>query len=405
MSTMQVKKQVQQLRAELIELRRDFHRHPELGLEEFRTSDRVTTYLENLGLDVNRIGKTGVVGLLRGDNTGKTLMLRADMDALPIQEQNEVPYKSIYDGKMHACGHDGHMAMLLIAAKILSLYKEKINGNIKFLFQPNEENGYAGYLIDQGVLENPQVDAACGIHLMSAIETGKIGIESGPVMAGMHAFNLIVKGKGGHTGFPQESIDPIITAADIIQTTQIIQTREIDVLKPTLIGFGKIKGGTTSNVIPDKVEIKGTIRHLYDAQIESETHPCNKFERIVKNICNAHGAEYDLKYISSHSTVINDPEMTRMVKTVAENVISTKTNILPFVTMIGEDFCEFANRVPSAFYFIGAGNKEIGADYPHHNPCFNIDEDSLSIGVEMHVRTALSFVPLPWLHGRKTMHS
>ena len=180
-------------------------------------------------------------------------------------------------------------------------------------------------------------------------------------------------------------------AADIIQTTQIIQTREIDVLKPMLIGFGKIKGGTTSNVIPDKVEIEGTIRYLYDAQIESETYPCNKFERIVKNICNAYRAEYDLEYTSSHPAVINDPEMTRMVKAVAENVINTKKNILPFVTMIGEDFCEFANRVPSAFYFVGAGNKEIGADFPHHHPCFNIDENSLTIGVEMHVRTALSF--------------
>jgi len=389
---MQVKEQIQQLKAELIELRRDFHRHPELGLEEFRTSGRVTDYLENLGLEVNRMGKTGVVGLLRGDKPGKTLMLRADMDALPIQEQNEVPYISVVNGKMHACGHDGHTAMLLVAAKILSLHKERINGNIKFLFQPNEENMYADFLIDQGVLENPRVDAACGIHLISAIETGKIGVESGAVMAGMHAFNLTVKGKGGHTGFPQDSIDPIITAADVIQTTQIIQTREINVLKPTLIGFGKIKGGTICNVIPDKVEIEGTIRYLYDAERNSDENPCTKFERIVKNICNVHRAEFDLEYTSSHPAVINDPEMVRVVKAATENVIGTKENILSYVTMIGEDFCEFANRVPSAFYFVGAGNKEIGADYPHHHPCFNIDEDSLAIGVEMHIRTALSFL-------------
>jgi len=389
---MEIKEQVRQLNDEIIELRRDFHQHPELGLEEFRTSEKIITYLENIGMDVSRIAETGVVGLLSGNHPGRTLLLRADMDALPIQEENEVPYKSIYDGKMHACGHDGHTAMLLIAAKILSRHTDEITGNIKFLFQPDEENMYADVLVEKGVLKNPRVDAAMGIHLMTTIPAGKIGIQSGPVMAGMHVFNLTIKGKGGHTGFPQDSIDPIITAASIIQSTQIIQTREIDVLKPTLIVFGKIEGGTIGNVIPDKVKMEGTIRYLYDTEPDTDEHPCTKFERVVESICAAHRAKYDIKYTYSHPPVINDPGMAYLVRAKAENVVDTEDNIIPFVTMIGEDFCEFANRAPSAFYFVGAGNKDIGADYPHHHPCFNIDEDSLAVGVEMHVRTALSFL-------------
>jgi amidohydrolase len=389
---MEVREQVRRLNAELIELRRDFHQHPEVGLEEFRTSGIVSDYLLQLGMAVSRPTETGVVGLLKGKQTGRTLMLRADMDALPIQEENNVAYKSINDGKMHACGHDGHTAMLLIAAKILSGYKHKIRGNIKFLFQPNEENMGAGLLIEKGVLANPRVDAACGIHLMAPLQTGKIGISSGPVMAGMHAFKLILRGKGGHTGFPQESVDPIITAASIIQAVQVIQSREIDVLKPTLIVFGKISGGTIYNVIPDKIEIEGSIRYLYDIQSDSKEQPLGRFERIVKNICDAHRIKYDVEYAYSHPAVINDTKMTNFVSVTAEKVVESKDSIMPFVTMIGEDFCEFANRVPSAFYFIGSGNKEKGTDHPHHHSCFNIDEDALAIGVEMHVRTALSIL-------------
>ena len=389
---MDVKKEVMELNDELIELRRDFHQHPELGLEEFRTAEKVEEYLKDVGLEVSRIAETGVVGLLNGSQPGKTLMLRADMDALPVEENTSVPYKSVNKGKMHACGHDGHTAMLLIAAKILSRYRDEIKGTIKFLFQPNEENMCAGLLVEKGVLDDPKVDAAFGIHLMSPLETGKIGIASGAVMAGMHVFKLIITGKGGHTGFPQESIDPIITASNIIQTTQIVQTREIDVFKPTLIIFGRIEGGTTSNVIPEKVEMEGTIRYLYDAEGEGENHPCKKFERIVKNVCDTHRAKYAIEYTYSHPAVINDPEMADFVKATAEKHVDIKENIVPFVTMVGEDFCMFANKVPSAFYFIGSGNREKGTDYPHHHPCFNIDEDALPVGVEMHVRNALSFL-------------
>jgi amidohydrolase len=389
---MEIRAEVDKFQKELIELRRDFHQRPELGLEEHWTADKIESYLKPLGLEVSRIGETGVVGLLEGDQPGRTLMLRADIDALPVQEMTSVPFKSVHEGMMHACGHDGHMAMLLVAARILCEHKGGIKGNIKFLFQPNEENMHAGLLVEKGVLENPTVDAAFGIHLMTPLETGQIGVASGAVMAGMHTFKLVIKGKGGHTGFPQESIDPIIAAANLVQTTQIIQSREIDAFKPTVIVFGRIEGGTTSNVIPEQVELEGTIRYLYDAAAAGEDHPCKKFERIVKHVCETHRTQYEVDYPYNHPAVINNAEMIQFVRTAAAKVVDTEDRVVPFVTMVGEDFCEFANRVPSAFYFIGAGNKDKDADYPHHHACFNIDEAALSIGLEMHVRSALAFL-------------
>jgi len=388
---MEIKQRISQLNDELIRLRRDFHKHPELGLEEFRTADKVTDYLEDIGLEVHRITETGVVGLLKGDQPGPTLMIRADMDALPIQEANDVLYKSVHDGKMHACGHDGHTAMLLVAAKVLTHHKNSIRGTIKFLFQPNEEDLFADVLVDKGVLENPRVDAAVGIHLMSSLPTGTIGISSGAVMAGMHVFRLTVTGKGGHTGFPQDSIDPVLTSASIIQAVQAVQTRESDIFKPTLIIFGKIGGGTVYNAIADKVEMEGTIRYLYDFESNPSLSPIDKFERHIKRICEAYRAKYQLDILYSHPAVINDEDMTARVAEAAKETVEAK-NIVPFVTMIGEDFCHFANKVPSAFYFVGTGNSKKKTDYPHHHACFDLDEDALATGVETNVRAALSLL-------------
>lgn len=388
---MKIKQKILRLNDELIALRRDFHKHPELGLEEFRTSDKVVAYLEDIGLEVRRLTETGIIGLLKGNRRGPTLMMRADMDALPILEANDLPYKSVNNGKMHACGHDGHTAMLLVAAKILAHYKSTIKGNIKFLFQPNEEDMYADVLIEKGVLENPSVDAAVGIHLMSSLPTGTIGISSGPIMAGMHVFKLTIIGKGGHTGFPQDSIDPILTSASIIQAVQAVQTRENDIFKPTLIIFGKIMGGTVYNAIADRVEMEGTIRYLYDFQSDPSRSPVEKFERHIKSICDAYRAKYQLDFSYSHPAVINDVDMVERVVEAAEKTVESK-NIVPFVTMIGEDFCYFANKVPGVFYFVGTGTPEKKTDYPHHHACFNLDEDALAIGVETNVRTALSFL-------------
>ncbi len=389
---MDISKKVAEHTEEVVELRRDFHRYPELGLQEHRTSEKVSSYLTGCGLEVGCLNRTGVVGLLRGDRAGPTLLIRADMDALPIQEENDAPYKSLHPGVMHACGHDAHTAMLLVAAKILSDSKSMLKGNIKFVFEPNEENVGALAMIQEGLMENPKVDACLGLHIWTPLQIGQIALKEGPVMAAMEHFKLVVKGRGGHTATPQSAVDPILAAADIIQGVQIIQTREMDVLRePTIIMFGRIEGGSTSNVIPDSVTLSGTVRYLFEGDEENEDNPKKRFERIVSNICMAHRAGYDLSFLHGHPKLVNHGEMIEIVRSIAARELDPAPEIISFVSMAGEDFSEFASRAPSAFYFLGAGNPTKKACFPHHHPRFDIDEDVLSVGVEMHVRSALAF--------------
>ncbi len=389
---MKISPEVLALNDEVVELRRYFHQYPELGHEEFKTAEKIAEYMQQCGLEVKTgVSGTGVVGLLSGAVKGPTFMLRADMDALPIREECDVPYRSRIDGKMHACGHDGHMAMLLGAAKILSQSRENLRGNIKFVFQPNEENGGAMAMIEAGVREDPPVDACLGIHLWSPIATGKIAVEAGPVMAGMYYFEITIIGRGGHTATPQSAVDPIITAAEVVQTLQIIQTRELDVLTPTSIVFGEIKGGTAWNIIPDKVKLSGTIRFLYEEAEDGKEKLSERFERIIAGICRTHRAEYELSLIYGHPALANDPDMIELVRPVVQEVLGDPRSIVSFVSMAGEDFAEFADRVPSAFLFVGTGNEAKGTCFPHHHPQFNIDEDALNIGVEIYIRTAFKF--------------
>jgi len=390
---MDIKEKVKDLNDEIIELRRDFHKHPELGFEEHRTAEIVADYLRDLGLEVTEnVAETGVVGLLRGNHPGKTLMLRADMDALPIKEKNDVEYKSINEGVMHACGHDGHTAMLLVAAKILSQYKDKLHGNVKFVFQPNEESAGARQMIEEGVLEDPKVDGAFGIHLWTPIESGKIAISNGAVMGGLYEFEVTITGQGGHTSAPHTAIDPIVTASDIIQSVQTIQTREIDPFKPTLIMFGQINGGTATNIIPEEVELRGTIRYLYRDRPEGEERPRERFERIIDSVCKSHRANYEINYIVASPPVYNNEEMVKQARESAKKVLGNSENIVDYTNLAGEDFGEFSDEVPSTFYFIGTRNEEKGTDFDHHHPRFNIDEDTLAYGVEMHVRSAINYL-------------
>ncbi len=373
---------------ELIQLRRDFHRHPELGFQEHRTSKIVTDYLGDLGMDVKAMAQTGVVGLLRGSAEGPTLLMRADMDAIPVQEENSVSYRSIHTGRMHGCGHDGHTAMLLVAARILADCRDRFPGNIKFAFQPNEEDAGAHRMVDEGLLLDPGVDAALGLHLWSSLETGKVTVRPGPVMAASHYFRLTVKGEGGHAGFAHHSVDPIAASADIVASIQSIQTRESDPTHPVVIMFCRVEGGSSPTIIPENVEMEGSIRFL-DSNGEAIRE---SFERVVRGVCEAHRADYDLEFRVGNHVLANDPSMAAFVRDVAEKVVGGANVTEGNRTMAGEDFSEFAMRVPSAFYFIGSGNREKGTDYPHHHPRFDIDEDSLSIGVKMHVRTALEFL-------------
>ena len=388
-----IKTCVQELNDELIALRRDFHRHPELGLKEHRTAGIVEGYLQALGLDVSRMCGTGVIGLLKGGQPGKTLMLRADMDALPIHEETGLSFASKTPGVMHACGHDGHTSMMLIAAKILAANRETLKGDIKFVFQPNEENGCALDMVQAGVMQNPAVDAVIGTHLMTGLPIGTISADDGPVMAEANVFRLILKGLGGHTAIPEDAVDPILAAASLIQQLQAIQTRELSPHKAVALAFGSIHAGTAANIIPEKVELHGTLRCLFNSREEPGEFLLDRFERIVAGLCAAHRIEYTLEWMFHDPAVVNDLGMTAIVRSAAADVIaSTTIKRVPYVTMIGEDFCRFSQEVPGTFYFVGVANPEKKTDFPHHHPKFDIDEDGLAIGVELHVASALHFL-------------
>lgn len=385
-----VKREVSMYREELVQLRRDFHMNPELGFEEYRTAEKVADYLEACGLEVTRnVAKTGVVGLLKGTKPGPTIMLRSDMDALPLNEETVLPFKSKKNGVMHACGHDGHLAMLLIAAKVLSAKKDQLSGNIKFVFQPNEEDAGAEIMIGEGILENPKVDAALGIHLWSPIETGKIGIVSGPIMASSYYFKLVITGKGGHGGAPHRAIDPISCATHVMHTVQTMQTKEMDALDPTVITFCKINAGTSPIIVPEKIEVEGSLRCLHDKTEAVQA----RFEELIKSICTLHKTQYTLDFKCGNSLLSNDEKMVNLVKSAAEKVIGAdKIQVENVRVMLGEDYAEFTKRVPGAFYFVGIANKEKGTDYPHHHPKFDIDEDALLIGAQMHVQSAIDYL-------------
>lgn len=382
---------IQELKDELIRLRRDFHAHPELGFQEHRTAEVVEKYLQDLGLSTQRMATTGVVALLQGARPGPVLALRADMDGLPLTEENTFDFCSKNQGVMHACGHDAHLAMLLVAARILVAEQEGLAGSIKFVFQPNEEIAGALPMIEQGVLEDPPVDGVMGIHVWTPLESGKVAISPGPVMGGLDVFRVTIQGQGGHTGTPHQAVDPIIAAANLIQTVQSIQTREIDQRQSTIIMFGKIQGGSKSNIIPDKVELEGSIRFLYPGGPESEERPTQRFERIVRGVCETHRCSYEIEIEHENIPLVNDPGMSELARTTALEVLGDEKSVTSLQTIASEDFSEFNARVPGVFIFLGAGNEAKGTTVAHHNPCFNIDEEVLPNGVALLVKGALRF--------------
>jgi amidohydrolase len=388
---MDLDEQIEQYRDEVIALRRDFHRYPELGFAEHRTAAVVEAYLQALGLPTRRVAGTGVVALLEGAEPGPVLMLRADMDALPIQEENQVDYASTIPGVMHACGHDAHLAMLLVAAKILVNQRAAITGTVKFVFQPNEEVAGAVPMIMDGVLEDPHVDAVMGIHVWTPIASGYIGITAGAVMGGLDVFSLTITGKAGHTGLPHEAIDPILAAANLIQTVQMIQTREISNLKSTAIMFGRINGGIKSNIIPDTVELEGSIRFLYRGGPDSIEQPTERFIRIAEQVCTTHRCLVNIEITHENIPLINDSAMVTLAREAAYQVFPDERFVIDNISIASEDFSEFSIRVPGVFMFLGAGNPKKETDLPHHNPRFNIDEDVLIQGVAMHVQGALNY--------------
>jgi len=384
---MNINPEILKIKKTIIQTRRDFHKHPELSFQEKRTSKIVAEKLIHYGLKVSKnIGKTGVVGILKGNKKGKTIALRADMDALPIQETGSLPYKSIYNGVMHACGHDAHTAMLLGAAEVLSKMYKKINGEIRFIFQPAEE-GYGGakFMIEDGAIDN--VDEIYGMHVWNYQKSGTVGVQSGPVMAAADMFTIDIKGIGGHGATPQGTVDCIIVASHLIQALQTIVSRNTNPLESTVVTIGKINGGYNFNIIADKITLKGTTRAYTE---KNRSLIKTRMKEIITGISKTFGAKIIFKYKDGYPPVINNLNTTLNVKKIAQGIVG-KDVIKPYLSMGGEDFSYFANKIPGCFFFLGTAPKNMPImSVPQHCSHFNIDEKAMLIGSSIFVELGLN---------------
>lgn len=401
---------------QLIQDRRDFHRHPELAYNEQLTARAVAGRLTEYGYEVRSgVGQTGVVGLLDGakqasragstpeagaakatpepnQQPARTLLYRADMDALPVQEENDVDYRSQNDGVMHACGHDAHVAVALAVAKQVASARDKIGGHLKFAFQPAEEGGNGAVaMIKEGVLEDPQVTAAIGLHVWNNFPIGTVGIYAGPMMAAVDEFDLCIQGRGGHGAMPQQTVDAILTAAQVVTALQTIVSRNISPLDSAVVTVGKFFAGTAFNIIADTATLRGTVRTF-----SKETHALipQMFERVVRGVCEAMGATYKLDYIRQTTPLVNSKEMCDLVADCAVEVVGRENCIRDETvrTMGGEDMCYFLERVPGCYFFLGTRNEARGLVHPHHSPRFDIDESALAIGVEIMTRVVCRYL-------------
>lgn len=374
--------------------RRYIHQHPELGFQEENTARFVIERLRALNLDDLQTGiaKTGVVGILHGGKgPGKTVLLRADMDALPMTELNDVPYKSENPGAMHACGHDAHTAMLLGAARVLAGRRGEFAGTIKFLFQPSEEANQGGAMpmIEAGVLENPHVDAAFGIHVGSNLPMGTVAVRPGPVNAAADSAIVTIRGLGGHAARPQMAIDPIVVGAHCIIALQSLVSREVNPLSPAVITVGTLHAGTVSNVIPEDAHFAATVRTFDEKtrQLLAERIP-----QVVRGIAETFRATAEVEYELGYPPLTNNAEMAALVTSVALDVVGPERTLDAEPGMGAEDMSYFLNAAPGAFYRLGVRNEATGKTYGHHHPRFDIDEDALSTGVAMHAAVALRYL-------------
>lgn len=389
---MNLKSDVQELTPELIELRRDFHRHPEVGYHEYRTSKVVADYLTALGIEVRHIGETGLVGKMVCGKPGKKVMLRCDMDALPILEDTGLPFASENVGVAHSCGHDGHLALHLINAKILAKHRDELAGTIYFLFQPNEETTSEGlgaqFMIDNGALDE-KPDAVFGFHLWSPIPTGKVGIVPGPIMGSSYFFNMKIIGKGGHGGAPQDAVNPIDCAQHVLSAMNSFHTMEIDAVNPTGLNVCTIHGGVYEAIIPETVEMGGTMHclHPYDKEARQ------RLNELVEGICKAFRCTCEITYKLSNSLLSNDDDLAELVRKTAVDVVG-KDNVMTkdVAVMVGDDFAEFSQLIPGVYYFVGTGSEKAHSTYGHHNPRFTIDEDSLPIGAEVAANVIVNYL-------------
>jgi amidohydrolase len=369
----------------LVEIRRTIHMHPELGFEEVETSRFVSECLERFGLQVKKgMAKTGVVGLLNGKRPGKTVAIRADMDALPMDEANKVPYASKIKGKMHACGHDAHVAILLGVAKFFSSIPDQVRGNIKWIFQPAEEGGGGGrVMVEEGVLETPKVDAVFGAHVFPFLPIGKVGVNEKEGLAAADRFTIKIMGKGGHAASPHVAKDPILAAGYLITQIHSIISRNINPLESGVVTIGKVSGGTAYNIIPDEVELWGTVRSL-NPQVREELK--SRIEQVTQGVARSFSMDYRFDFEYGYPVLINDPEMSKLVASACAKGIGKENVEVLKPSMGGEDFAYYLEKVPGSFFRLGCRNEEKGMIHPYHSSLFDIDEVILPFGVEMFVR-------------------
>ena len=393
-ATSTLAQEIDELLPGVIADRRHLHQHPELGFQEFETSRFVAERLRSLGLDEvqTEVGRTGVVGILKGGKPGKVVALRADMDALPITELNEVDYKSKNDGVMHACGHDAHISMLLGAARLLAAHRDELPGTVKFIFQPAEEGlGGAKAMLEAGALENPKPDAIFGLHIWNDDPAGKVIAHDHVAMVAGDGFQMTIKGKGGHGAQPHTTIDPIVIGSQIVSALQTIVARNLDPISSGVVTVGPLHAGTASNVNPDTAGLRGTIR---SARPEDRALMHRRVEEISRGIAEAMGAEVEITILFGVPAVINKPEMAQIVRDAVTDIFGADHLMNAPMKMVSEDMSLFLNEVPGCYYFVGSNNPEKGYVYSHHHARFDIDEEAMAVGVGSLAGSARRFLEL-----------
>lgn len=376
---------------EVIAIRRHLHQHPELSFQEFETSKYVCSKLDEFGIEYQSgMVKTGVIGLIKGNNPNKKVIaLRADLDALPIIEENDIPYKSLNEGVMHACGHDVHTSSLLGVAKILNELKDKFEGTIKLIFQPGEEKlpGGASLMIKEGVLDNPKVNSVIGQHVYPQLEAGKVGFKAGMYMASTDELHVTVNGKGGHAALPHLNVDPILISAHIITALQQIVSRNSHPTTPTVLSFGKIIGNGATNIIPDKVNLEGTFRAM-DEKWRLEAH--EKMKKMAESIAEGMGGTCDFKIEKGYPFLVNNEEVTNRAKNAAIDYLGEENVVDLELRMTAEDFSYFSQVAPSCFYRLGVKSKSTGSIKGLHTSTFNVDEEAVETSIGLMAWLALN---------------
>ena len=391
---MNFKNEAISMEKELISIRRYLHQHPELGFEEENTSRYIKEILTREGIDYKEFAKTGVCGIIRGEKkleNEKVVALRADIDALPIEDKKSCKYSSRISGKMHACGHDGHTAILLGVSILLNKHKELFGGTVKLIFEPAEETtGGAKNMIEEGVLKNPNVDAICGLHVDECFNSGEIKVRRGTVNAASNPFSIKIIGSGGHGAYPKDTVDPIVIAGHIITSLQDIVSREINPLNPAVVTIGSIHGGTAPNIIPGEVTLSGIIRTM---SMTDREFAKKRLKEIVDGICLTFRAKAEIEIEDSYPCLYNDDTMVSLLESSAKKVLGEEgVKVQENPKMGVESFAYFANEVPAVFYFLGCRNETKGIIHPAHNSLFDIDEECLSLGVAIQCEFVVDYL-------------